>query len=118
MHIKEGLGNPFLTSMPRLEYVFNGVKHKEAQVGSQPTPQLKITLEILHMLTEVWLSPTHDPENEMMWAAVCTVLFGFLRAGEFTVPSSTAYDPEVHLNLSDIAIDSHKTSSMIRLLIK
>lgn len=54
----------------------------------------------------------------MLWAAASTGFFGFLRAGEFTVPSGQAYDPEVHLNLADLAIDSHKNPSLIRLLIK
>ena len=44
--------------------------------------------------------------------------FGFLRAGEFTVPSLTAYDPKVHLNLADLALDSHTSPSLIRLTIK
>ena len=37
---------------------------------------------------------------------------------EFTVPSQQAYDPKVHLNLADLAIDSHENPSLIRLLLK
>ena len=46
------------------------------------------------------------------------VFWGFLRAGEFTIPSSNAYDPEVHLSLADVALDSHTAPSMVRLRIK
>ena len=41
-----------------------------------------------------------------------------LRAGEFTVPSPQGYDPDVHLSLSDMAIDSHTDPSTVRLRIK
>jgi len=51
----------------------------------------------------------------MLWAAACT---GFLQAGEFTVPSKQSYDPEIHLNISDIALDSHVCPSILRLRIK
>ena len=44
--------------------------------------------------------------------------FGFMRAGEFTVPSLGAYDQQTHLSLEDLAIDSHSASSMVRIHIK
>ena len=46
------------------------------------------------------------------------VFFGFLRAGEFTVPSLREYDPEVHLSLADLAVDSHTNPTLIRVRIK
>lgn len=54
----------------------------------------------------------------IQWRAACTGFFGFLRAGEFTVPSPGAYDKEVHLNLEDLSINSHRNSTMIRVHIK
>ena len=54
----------------------------------------------------------------MLWAAACVGFFGFLGAGEFTVPTSESYDPEVHLSLQDVAVDSHSAPSVIRLRIK
>ena len=54
----------------------------------------------------------------MLWAAVCTGLFGFLRAGEFTVPSQSQYDPEVHLNLADISVGSHSAPTMFSVEVK
>ena len=54
----------------------------------------------------------------MLWAAVCAGFFGFLRTGEFTTPTTGAYDPDVHLNFSDIALDSHSDPSLLRLRIK
>lgn len=54
----------------------------------------------------------------MLWAAGCTAFFGFLRAGEFTVTSTQAHDPEVHLNLGDVAMDRHVEASLVHLRIK
>ena len=54
----------------------------------------------------------------MLWAAACVGFFGFLWAGEFTVPTPQAYDPEVHINLTDLASDSHSVPTMARLCIK
>ena len=54
----------------------------------------------------------------MLWAAACVGFFGFLRAAEFTVPTLQGYDPEVHLSLQDVAIDSHSSPSVVRLRIK
>lgn len=54
----------------------------------------------------------------MHWAGACTGFFGLLRAGEFIIPSQQAYDPGVHLNLADLAIDSHEYPTVIYLLIK
>ena len=113
--IHQGLGNPFLTDMPRLEYVLAGLKREEALKGARPKPRLPITAEVLRRMKQVWLSAPENADNAMLWAAACTGFFGFLRAGD---PSKQAYDPEVHLNLADLAIDSHDHPSLIRLLIK
>ena len=49
----------------------------------------------------------HMASSLMLWVAACIGFFGFQWAGEFTVPSAEAYDPEVYLNLGDHALDSH-----------
>ena len=54
----------------------------------------------------------------MLWAAACTGFFGFLRTGEFTVPSAKDYDNEVHLNLNDLALDNRSSPQLIGINIK
>ena len=64
------------------------------------------------------LSAPLVPNNIMLWAAACVGFFGFIRAEEFTVSAPQAYDPDVHLNLSDLAMDSHINPSVVQLRIK
>ena len=116
--INQGLGNPFREDTPRLDYVLTGIKLEEARKGSVTRPRLLITIDVLRKLKQVWLAPPVTFDDKMLWAAACTGFFGFIRAGEFTVPSSQAYDPDVHLSLGDLAIDSHNAPSLIHLAIK
>ena len=116
--IQQALGNPFAHPMPRLEYVLSGIKRVETRGGSQPRTRLPITIDILQQLRDVWLAHPMRTDGIMLWAAACVGFFSFLRAGEFTVPTAEAYDPETHLNLSDVALDSHSNPSMARLFIK
>ena len=45
-------------------------------------------------------------------------IFGFLHCSEFTLLSTKAYDPDVHLSYSDIAVDSTSNPSMMQVHIK
>ena len=113
LQIQRGLGNPFADgSMPRLEYVLAGVKRVEAHAGAAPRKRLPITLDIMQHLQRSWVGEEPHADGTMLWAAACTGFFGFLRAGEFTVPSPATYDPEVHLNLADLALDSHSNPTV------
>ena len=114
-----GGGNPFLNdAMPQLEYVLKGIKRVQAHQAKPPNQRLPTTGDIMRSLHAVWISEPSDPDKVMLWAAACVGFFGFLRAGEFTSPSLNAFDPEVHLCLSDVALDSHTSPSMVRLRIK
>ena len=118
-HIHLGLGNPFYNeAMPQLEYVVTGIKRVQACQAAPPLARLPVTVEIMGQLHSVWLTKQANVQGIMLWAAACVGFFGFLRAGEFTIPSSNAYDPEVHLSLADVALDSHTAPSMVRLRIK
>ncbi len=117
--IQSGLGDPFhAKSMPLLEYVLSGIKREQSKSGAPPKPRLPVIQDILEHLRGTWLHPPIKPASVMLWAAACTGFFGFLRAREFTVPSVQGYDPQMHLNLGDLALDSHTKPSLIRLRIK
>ena len=52
----------------------------------------------------------------MLWATFCHGIFGFLRAGEFTVNSP--FNPDFHLTVSDIQADSLFNPRSFRVYIK
>ena len=55
---------------------------------------------------------------KMLWAAFNIGVFGFLGAGEFTVPDGSSVDPKAHLSYADIAVDSHTQPTVMRVTIK
>ena len=59
-----------------------------------------------------------DYDNLMMWAACCIAFYGFLRCSEFTMPSQQEYDPQVHLQYADAAVDCRNNPRMLMVWIK
>ena len=69
----------------------------------------------------VWLPPQSQAttsDNYMLWAAALLGFFGFLRSGEFTIPSHNTFDPQCHLTPSDIAVDKYEDPSYMSVHIK
>lgn len=115
LHISAGFPDFFAVSThQRLDYVMKGIKR--TQVTSLPgpsRPRLPITPVILRQIRAAWApNPTFD--RKMLWAAFTMGFFGFMRAGEFTLPSDGAYDPSCHLSVNDIAVDSHSSPSLLQ----
>ena len=54
----------------------------------------------------------------MIWAASTLCFFGFMRAGELTIPSDESYDPTAHLSFADIAIDDPSQPTIMEVCIK
>ena len=98
--------------MPRLEYVFKGVKR------SSPTtsrPRLPISPEILIMLRPIWEQLPSKHNACMLWAASLLCFFGFR---EIVSPSQCELDPRATLCYSDIQVDYRLRPSMIQVNIK
>ena len=114
--IANGFPDPRIGSdHPRLECILRGIKRSQASANPPARSRLPITPDIL---SSIRLHLPHSPDSPMIWAACCLAFFGFLRAGEFTVPSRAEFDPEVHLSLADLALDSHSSPSLMRIRIK
>ena len=110
-------GDPNMSAMPRLEQVIKGAKRVAAKQGTKSKPRLPITPALLRKIRSVWdREPSFD--SRMLWAATSLCYFGFLRAGEITVPSESAYDKGVHLNYGDVAVDSKVAPKILRVSIK
>ena len=89
------------------------------QLHNKPLKQrLPITAAIMTRIHSTVVQNPNDYHIIMIWAACSLAFFGFLRCGEFTIPSISDFDPQAHLTIDDIAIDNHITSSTIHVRIK
>ena len=118
LHVSAGLHEQFSRQLtPRLELVLKGIK-KEKSKTSSPAGRLPITIEVMQKMKAVLVCSTAQYDDVLLWAAGCLAFFGFLRCGEFTVPSQSEYDPDSHLSLTDIALDNKVNPSLIQVRIK
>ena len=72
LQIMSGLGDPFVSEMPRLQYVLKGARIER----SKSTPETKrsrlpITPALLLKMKDVLSKNGRDFNNIMLWAAVC-----------------------------------------------
>ena len=108
----------FCDDMPKLKYVLRGIKLEEAKKGSPAPGRLPMTPAILLQLQSILMHHPSEFNNIMIWAAFMLCFFGFLRAGEITIPKLHSYDPSVHLNFSDIATDNLLPPNIMQVNIK
>ena len=118
LHVEEGLTDPFERPLHRLHYTLRGVKRMEGERGVMGRERLPISPNILRGMKRVWDQGTPGHDEIMLWAACCLAFFGFLRAGELTVPSEAAFDDSVHLMRDDLAVDNPKDPAVLRVCLK
>ena len=95
-----------------------GIKKSEAEKGVTTKVRLPVTPFILQQLKEVWGPTAAHRDTKMIWVACCLCFFGFLRAGEMTVPGDNNYDKAIHLSVSDMAVDDQVKPSILQVCIK
>ena len=66
----------------------------------------------------VWEAHGLSQDNVMLWAAVTLCFFGFLRSGEVTVLSDSAFDPATHIMFEDINVDDTTNPTLLKLRLK
>ena len=118
LQIAHSLPDPHISSMPKLEGVIKGIKSQQAKKQPVVRPRLPITPVIMQKMRAVWEKDSRNQDNIMLWAAVCACFFGFMRSGEITVPSESAYDPGAHLTYSDVSIDDPGHPTLMKLRLK
>ena len=103
-HNENSLTDPFQDA-PLLHLLLCGIKRG---VGISSQRRLPITMALLRQIkTELAQAPDIFPHNKLMLCSAFTLAFyGFLRSSEFTSPSTTQFNPLVHLSRSDISFSS------------
>lgn len=117
LQITKGYGDPHVGDMAKLELVVRGVKRVRGKVG-QTKPRLPITPELLWKMKKVWVDQPRGKDGSMLWAASTLCFFGFLRSGEVTVPSDSAFEASTHLTFEDVAVDDLVSPTMLRVHLK
>ena len=98
IHIVQPTNSILETSIARIKKdQFHATLQKE---------HLPTTNNIIGSIKVILLQDLQSYHNIMMWLVCCTALFGFLHCIEFTVLTLQSYDPEAHLSLENVAIDS------------
>ena len=117
-HVTFGHHGTFKTQCtPRLDQLMRGIRKDKCKTTPLKV-RLPITMGIMKKIKSVLTINSKQYQSTMIWAAYCTVFFGFLRVSEFTVPSPCKYDPDVHLSLSDVTLDNTHPPEVVRLHIK
>ena len=53
-----------------------------------------------------WWVERSDRDATMLWIAATMCFFGFLRVGEIVAPPGSGFDPNIHLSVGDVSMDS------------
>ena len=100
-HVENSLADPFQDA-PLLHLLLRGIKRSMGL--SSRCRRLPITMALLRQLKdELRRAPDILPQDKLMlWSAFTMAFYGFLRSSEFTAPSTTQFNPLVHLCLTDV----------------
>ena len=118
LQIANNLPDPGISSMPKLEKVIRGIKSQQSLKRSSGDKRLPITPDLLQKIRRYLEQQAANPDGIMLWAAMCTCFFGFMRAGEMTLPSESAFDPNTHLCFKDVSVDCIEDPKIVKLNLK
>ena len=91
-----------IAEMARLPYVIRGIRRWQGNAHTRAVRH-PITLPLLHAILN-YIDRNYVLNDRLMYrAAVLLAFFGMLHVSEFTAPSRTAFDPQIHLLNSDIS---------------
>ena len=100
-HTENSLPNPFQEA-PLLRLLLHGIKRT---VDLSTHQRLPITMTLPRQIKEeLARAPDFLPFDKLMlWSAFALAFYGFLRSNEFTTPSATQFNPQVHLCFTDVS---------------
>ena len=91
-----------------------GIKRSQGALPSRP--RVPVSSNILRIIYSALNLNSFD--DVLFWAACLLAYFGFLRSAEFTVPSSSAFNPSLHLSVPDVSVDVPLNPSCLEVFIK
>ena len=92
------------TTFSRLFRLLTGIKRAQAQKFTKPK-RIPVTPSLLYSLrSNLFKSTIPYDDKLMLWAAMLTAFFGFLRISEYTSTHARSHDPTTTLCCSDITI--------------
>ena len=98
----------------RLYLLMRGIKRSQGRSRSLPK-RLPITPSLLRIIKVSLFNSSRLYEDKLMiWAAITTAFFGFLRISEYTSHRKSTYDPSSTLLYTDIALHAHAAAVHIK----
>ena len=98
----------------RLYLLIRGIKRSQGSSRSLPK-RLPITPNILHTIRlNLFRSQRLYEDKTLLWAAILTAFFGFLRVSEYTSTHKTKFDPDTTLLMSDVQISDSAATLHIK----
>ena len=97
---------------PLLAYLCKGIKCHQGTAGRVRLPLSATQLVDLHKAIQQ--STDHLSQDKMaIWAALSLAFHAFLRAAEFTTPTTNRYSPTRHLLRTDVRVNHHSLTITI-----
>ena len=92
-----------IKDMHRLKYVLSGIRRAQGNSFTRPI-RPPVTVPMLEQIC-AFVARTESPfDCDMLTSAVLLAFFGLLRVSEYTCPSPSLYDPEIHLSIQDVSV--------------
>ena len=111
----QALGYPSIfDKSPRLARLIRGIKRYQGNRHTRPrrTPVTPFLLRKLGV--NLFRSPMLHKDKLMIWAAMLSAFFGFLRVSEYTSQWTGRYDPQITLCVEDIHIFGNRVEIKLK----
>jgi hypothetical protein len=101
-----------ICDMVRLEYVLLGIRRSQGTAHLRPT-RPPVTFHLLQIICRYISHTENQHDYHMLTSATLLAFFGLLRVSEYTCPSTSMFDPSVHLSPQDIAFHSERQMASV-----
>ena len=101
------------TSFNRLYLLLRGIKRRQGNKHRKPK-RIPITTRMLEEIRfELFNSSKRYEDKLMLWVAMLTAFFGFLRVSEYTSAFVSSYDPSTSLCYEDVQFKDNQINMKI-----